>query len=215
MNKPRSLNNKRILITAGPTWVSVDSVRILSNVSTGELGILLAKQAKQQGMKVDLLLGPVGRIDLDKGINLYRFRFFSELDSLVKRILNRKNYDVILHAAAVSDFLPLNKNGKISSKKRILSLKFKQAPKIISTIRRLQKRSFLVIFKLEVGIRDSQLLKRSHLALKNSGADLVVANTIKDGKYKGYILDSSNMAFSVCNTRKQLSKNLFKILSKL
>ena len=53
-----SLKNKRILITAGPTWVAIDSVRVISNIATGETGILLAKRLSLQGAKVTLALGP-------------------------------------------------------------------------------------------------------------------------------------------------------------
>ncbi len=53
-----SLNGKRILITAGPTWVPIDNVRVISNIATGTTGVLLAWQTSAQGAKVTLVLGP-------------------------------------------------------------------------------------------------------------------------------------------------------------
>jgi len=57
-----SLKNKRILITAGPTWVPIDTVRVISNIATGQTGILLAEKLRSLGAKVTLLLGPVPNV---------------------------------------------------------------------------------------------------------------------------------------------------------
>ena len=51
--------NKKILITAGPTWIAVDSVRVISNTASGETGQLLADRLAREGAKVTLVLGPV------------------------------------------------------------------------------------------------------------------------------------------------------------
>ncbi|MBU1999188.1 MAG: phosphopantothenoylcysteine decarboxylase, partial [Candidatus Omnitrophica bacterium] len=69
-----NLKNKKILITAGPTWVPVDDVRVISNSASGETGILLAKRLSGQGAKVTLLLGPIGNYNPDKKIKLVLFR---------------------------------------------------------------------------------------------------------------------------------------------
>ena len=57
-----SLKNKKILITAGPTWVSIDTVRVISNTATGATGILLAEKLRKLDAKVTLLLGPVPNV---------------------------------------------------------------------------------------------------------------------------------------------------------
>ena len=99
------LAGKKILITAGPTWVPIDDVRVISNISSGEMGTLLAKEARACGMDVDLILGPVTYSEPLKGVRVTRFKYFDELLKLVSSTLARKPYDVILHAAAVSDYL--------------------------------------------------------------------------------------------------------------
>ncbi len=205
------LKNKRILITAGPTWVPIDDVRVLSNVSSGELGMLLARRAKSLDMKVDLFLGPVGRVDTGGGITVSRFRFFNDLFELTKTRLKRNSYDFILHAAAVSDYLCSAVAGKISSSNPGLVLKLSRAPKIIEFMRRLNPKAFLVMFKLESNVSDSVLFKRTLEAMKKSKADLVVANTLQGGHYKGFILGAQNI-FARARSKKELARELFKML---
>ena len=52
------LKNKKILITAGPTWIPIDKVRVITNIFKGRLGIIIAKEAIKRKAKVTLLLGP-------------------------------------------------------------------------------------------------------------------------------------------------------------
>lgn len=207
------LKNKKMLITAGPTWVPIDSVRVISNISTGEMGLLLAKKAADNGAIVDLCLGPIGSFNLDKKIHVFRFTYFSELFAFIKRGLKKKKYDVILHAAAVSDYLTHIKRGKISSKKNSLVLKLKRAPKIIKVIRQLNSKAYLVMFKFETGVSDSLLIKRAQIAMKQGKADMVIANTIKDGKYKGYILNGAGL-ISKSLAKEGLSQRLIEVLKK-
>jgi len=81
------LATKSVLITAGPTWVAIDSVRVISNTATGETGTLLAERFAQQGAKVTLLLGPVSNCCLNKKIRVINFKFFDELrDKLIREL---------------------------------------------------------------------------------------------------------------------------------
>lgn len=208
-----SLKGKKILITSGPTWVAIDDVRVISNISTGELGVLLARHAVSCGARVDLFLGPVlSRIPAKK-INCSRFVYFDELRNLIQERLKKTNYDIILHAAAISDYIPKRVQGKISSQKKYCTLKFRRAPKIVKTIRKLNPKAFLVMFKLESGIADQILFKRSATAAKSAGADLVVANIFDNKKYKGFVLDHYRV-LAKADSRQKLAKNLFNILEK-
>ncbi len=207
-----NLKNKKILITAGPTWVPIDDVRVISNISSGELGLLLAKNAITCGAKVDLFLGPVSRpILLGKNIRLKRFTYFNELMKMVTETLKYRKYDIILHCAAVSDYLAKEVSGKISSERNELVLRLARAPKIVDTIRKLNPDAFLVMFKLEGAVTDAVLLKRALEAMKRVGADLVIANRFINNKYRGFVLGSNDiLARSV--SKKALAANLFKIL---
>ncbi len=206
-----TLANKKILITAGPTWVPIDDVRVISNVSSGELGRLLAKEALHSRMKVDLLLGPIAYRDLSKNVRILRFKYFDELLGLIKRELKKTKYDYILHAAAVSDYLASAVKGKISSNNEELVLCLRRAPKIVDTIRRLAPEAFLVIFKLEANVTDPVLLKRACEAMKKSGADLVVANTYEGKVHRSFVLGSQDI-LARTRSKKALARNLFKVL---
>lgn len=187
-----SLRGKRVLITGGPTWVAIDDVRVISNISTGEMSLLLARRAASLGMKVDLLLGPaMSTVVLPARVRVSRFKFYHELAALLTRKLRVCRYDVILHAAAVSDYLCRSKQGKMSSASLIRTLHLTRAPKLIRKIKRLNPDALLVIFKLETGLTDTALVRRGLLALKDTGSDFVVANTIHQGLYRGLILDEA------------------------
>ena len=205
-----NLKNKRILITAGPTWVPIDRVRVITNIATGETGILLAKKLQDSGARVTLLLGPVTARSLNKKINIIRFKFFDELRDIIKKELGAKKYDTVIHSAAVSDFktrayFP----GKLSSDK-IHNLKLVPLPKIIRDIRALSPKAKLVMFKLEAGISDQVLIKRARESLAAYGADLVIANRIYP-KYKAFILDRKKV-YSRADSKKGLVKNMVNLI---
>jgi phosphopantothenoylcysteine decarboxylase/phosphopantothenate--cysteine ligase len=206
------LKGKKILVTAGPTWVALDDVRVISNVSSGELGMLLAKQAAACGARVDFFLGPVSRPwSGDRKIKIVRFAYFHELLRLVKRALKSKRYDVIIHSAAVSDYWTKPRQGKISSDSTELVLKLKRAPKIVDIMRDLNPEAFLVMFKLEGGVSDVVLLKRALEAMKRAGADLVVANRFVGKKYRGFILGARDVLAKTVS-KKALAQKLFSVL---
>ena len=102
----RSLKGKRILITAGPTWVPIDKVRVITNIFSGNLGIVIAKEAARQGAQVTLLIGP-GRLELPQQsakLKVVPFRYFDGLLALVDGLLNKEKYEVLIMSAAVADF---------------------------------------------------------------------------------------------------------------
>ncbi|MEW6008377.1 MAG: phosphopantothenoylcysteine decarboxylase [Candidatus Omnitrophota bacterium] len=205
-----TLKNKKILITAGPTQVKIDPVRAISNIATGETGRLLAKLAKERGAKVTLLLAaPKERI---KGIRLKSFRYFKQLRSLVKDEIKKNKFDCIIHNAAVSDFL-LEKESKkkLDSNKTKFSLKLIRAPKIINEIKKCASNSFLVMFKLEPNVSDTQLIKRARTAQEKAAADIIVANKFKNNRLKSFILNHQGM-LAKSNSRLGLARKLISIL---
>lgn len=208
-----ALKNKKILITAGPTWVPIDKVRVISNISSGATGAAIAQEAKRQGAKVTLLLGPGGLV---AGIKIVRFRYFEELQRLLD-IEVKRGYDVIIHAAAVSDYMPVKvSSGKIRSGARSLTVRLKGTPKLIAGIRKKAKRAFLVMFKLEAGKSKERLLDSAYRAMLDAGAELVVANNAEDvseTRHKAYIVDLGKKIIAV-ETKKELAKRLLEVISK-
>lgn len=209
-DKFKKLKRKRILITAGPTWVAIDSVRVISNIASGETGILLAKEAAKRGAAVTLVLGPSGEAMLPKAIRVISFKFFDELKNIVISELKSKTYDAVIHSAAVSDFKPERITGGKISSGRIRSLKLLPLPKIIYAIRKLTPAAKLVMFKLEPGVCDSVLIKRAKSAMGRIRADFVVANQLNP--YRAFILDNVGNKIPVKNKR-DLAKKILKLIT--
>ncbi|MBU1726363.1 MAG: phosphopantothenoylcysteine decarboxylase [Candidatus Omnitrophica bacterium] len=207
MTKSGNLKNKRILITAGPTWVAIDSVRVISNTATGETGILLAEEFSRLGAKVTLVLGPIGRICLSKNIRLINFRFFDELKDIIVKELRSHRYDAMIHSAAVSDYAPQKLyRTKIGSGLKKLALSLKSTPKIIDLIKQIRPDIFLVGFKFEPQSGKQRLIKEAKDLILSSGADLVVANTLQRNKYKSFISDGVRVYIEAENKRVLVAK---------
>lgn len=190
------LKNKKILITAGPTWIPIDSVRVISNIATGETGILLAEEAVKKSAKVTLVLGPVpNAVSLRRPIRVIRFKFFDELKNILKRELSRGKYAAVIHSAAVSDYHPKRSfRQKLDSDRKRLSIDLVPTEKLIDLIRRLDKCLFLVGFKFEPDISKRRLLIVARRLIKRSASDLVAANTVKDNRYQAYIISKDKIS---------------------
>ena len=207
------LKNKNILITAGPTWVPIDRVRVISNIATGKTGILLAKQAKALGGKVTLILGPVREIKLNSAIKVKRFCYFNELRNTIKRELKRKKYDIVIHSAAVSDYQPKRTfSGKIKSSSKNLFIDLETTVKIVDKIKKYAPHIFLVLFKLEMGVSKNKLIKEARKIMKSSKADLAVANTFSKNAYMAYITDNKRILKN-SNSKENLTQELLKAIS--
>ena len=205
-----SLRGKRILITAGPTWVGIDNIRVISNIATGVTGLLLARQAANQGARVTLVLGQCGQFNPKESIRIIPFCFFNQLKNILKRELQNAKCDIIIHSAAVSDFKPEYKiSGKLSSQ-RAHTLKLLPLEKLIILIRRLQPKAKLVMFKLESNVQNQTLIQRAKRAGEEFGADLIVANRLNP--YRAFIIDRQDNRI-LAKSKKDLVKKLIKILN--
>jgi len=208
-----NFKNKRILITAGPTWVPIDNVRVISNIATGKTGILLAQNLQDLGAKVTLVLGPAESCCLNKQIRLIRFRFFEDLRKIISAELKSKKYNILIHSAAVSDYRPKVKhNRKISSNLKQWRLNLVPTVKIIDLIRKLDASLYLVGFKFEPQAKDSFLLAQARNLRKRVKANLVVANTIdKKDRYRAYVINQGRRYGPISN-REGLVRRLIKII---
>ena len=105
------LRDKTILITAGPTVEKIDDVRFISNFSTGKMGYAIAEKAKEAGANVILISGPVS---INPPVDVKVINVVSAEEMYNKSVEFFEKSDYAILAAAVSDFVPLNKvNGKI------------------------------------------------------------------------------------------------------
>jgi phosphopantothenoylcysteine decarboxylase/phosphopantothenate--cysteine ligase len=205
--------SKKILITAGPTWVKIDEVRIITTVFTGNTGIYLARELKDKGYQVTLLLNSSTRLPINlKGIKVIPFKYFDDFRSKIIKELTRASYDIIIHSAAVSDYkLKKRLRGKIASGKKELVLKLRPAQKIIKIIRKLAKEAVLVQFKLE--IKRKGLIRKAKISMHENKSDFVVANALEDLRkgYKAFILNRYNRRVISINSKNNLALELAKI----
>jgi phosphopantothenoylcysteine decarboxylase/phosphopantothenate--cysteine ligase len=201
----------KVLVTCGATWTPIDDVRVISNVSGGQMGHLIAQAFKQAGVSVTVLEGPVTHTLSDRSIKVIKYRFFDQLAKLLKIELLKK-YDIIIHAAAVSDFkLKGAVKGKISSGKA-LTLRLVATPKLIEHIKVLSPESFLVGFKLEPQLSPKNIFQTVRSLFNKSGCDLVVANTLKGG-YHGYIVNADGEILTQADDKQKIAKALVRLLT--
>jgi len=182
---------KKILITAGPTWVALDKVRIISNIASGQTGLILAERFKKTGAKVTLLLGP-GDFSgaIVPGVKIIRFKYFSELKQLLDTELKKHKYSAVIHAAAVADYKPEKiTHRKISSRLNNWKISLVPTEKLVSNLKNYTPGLIAVGFKFEPGAGKNKLVKKGSRLLKQAGLDLVVANSNKNKAYQAYLLD--------------------------
>ncbi len=201
---------KKILVTCGPTWVALDGVRIISNQSTGEMGHLIAKAFHNAGHHVTLIEGPVTHPLAIKGIKVFKYRFFDELAALLKKTVVQ-DYDVICHAAAVSDFKPKKTYRHKIDSSASLTVQFVKTPKLIDRIKRLNPNIFLVGFKLEPSLKSSTLVHHTAGLFNTSKCDMVVANTLTP-RYQGYVVDSNGDILASVKNKHAIAKTLVKYI---
>ena len=91
----------------------------------------------------------------------------------------KKKYDIVIMAAAASDYTPQNiSKSKIKSDKESLVIRLKKAPKIIDQVKKLQKDTLLIGFKAETNLTKNALIKSAQKKIRDSGADIIIANDI-------------------------------------
>ena len=177
------LHKKRILMTAGPTIEYIDPVRVITNLSSGKTGVLLASELVSAGAKVTLVYGP-GIAKPPNGPKVIPVRTTKEMFDAVKKEMKKK-FDIVILAAAASDYTVKNfSHSKIKSSKKRLMIKLEQAPKIINQIKKWQKNVFLVGFKAETNLTKKKLEQVARKKMRESKADLIIANDIGNSKYK-------------------------------
>jgi len=176
------LKNKKVLMTAGPTIEYIDPVRAITNLSSGKTGTLLASELISAGAKVTLVYGPGNQVPT-KGIRVINVTTNKEMFDAVKKELQKK-YDVVIMAAAASDYVPQNPSkSKIKSDKKSLVIRLKKTPKIIDIVKKYQKNTLLIGFKAETNLSKNALIKSAKIKIKETGADMIIANDI-GGKYQ-------------------------------
>lgn len=197
INLRNSLKEKKILVTAGATIEEIDPVRVITNKSSGKMGVYIAEEAFLMGADVTLIRGSNS---IEPRIPLKDIKINSAKDLFNEIKNNIKDRNVIIHAAAVSDFEVNNKKHEKVKSGQELHLELTPTTKILENIKKIKKNIFLIGFKAEYNVSEKELVKRAYGLLKSANADLIVANDVGK-KGRGFDIET-NEVFVVNKRRK-------------
>ena len=178
-NQSKDLEGRRVLVTAGPTIEHIDPIRIVTNRSSGKMGLAIAEEASSRGANTILILGP-GSLSPPSGIKTIRVESTSELLDAVLGELKHSPPDLVFAAGAPTDYKPVTvapKKIKTREKPQI-NLELRATPKILSEIRRASPKTFLVAFKTEHNVSNEELIDEAFKVIHEKNADLVAANDV-------------------------------------
>jgi phosphopantothenoylcysteine decarboxylase/phosphopantothenate--cysteine ligase len=169
------LKNKKVLITAGPTYEAIDPVRFIGNHSSGLMGFELAKAASDLGAKVILVSGPSKYEAANESIHLIRV---VTADEMYERAHEHfVDSDIVICAAAVADYKPKVKSvQKIKKSDAELQIDLVKNRDILYSFGQEKKSQFLVGFALET----ENELENAKSKLKRKNLDAIVLNSMND-----------------------------------
>jgi phosphopantothenoylcysteine decarboxylase / phosphopantothenate---cysteine ligase len=188
---------KNILVTAGGTIEYIDPIRVITNLSSGKMGNLIAEEAIRLGANITLVYGH-GTYSTKSlpNLNIVRVNTSKEMYDVVMSELSSKRYDVAILSAAVADFTPERKGiKKIRTSTGKFLLPLSPTQKIINHVKHMSKQTFLVGFKAEYNVSDSNIIKGAYRKLKECKGDLIVANDV--GRKNSAIGSESNEVFVI------------------
>lgn len=164
---------KRVLVISGSTAEPWDPVRVITNRSSGRMGVELAVAAHLRGADVSLW-NAWGLVPLPEFAAIKRFERVEDLRRLV-RGQDLSRFDAIFVPAALSDFGPKRQSSKVSSEAGAQAVWLAPLPKVLPEIRRKAPKAVLVGFKAES--EASKLVEKARSRLLSYDAQLFVANT--------------------------------------
>lgn len=189
--QPKPLQDKSILITAGPTREAIDPVRYISNHSSGKMGYALAQAAMQLGANVTLVSGPVS---LPPPVNVNRINVDSAQEMYDAVMAQASDHDIFISCAAVADYRPATiaeqKLKKTDDSDEMIITMVKNPDIVASVSAMTENRPFTVGFAAETN--DVEVYARRKLEKKK--LDLLCAN---DVSVEGQGFNSSDNAITL------------------
>jgi phosphopantothenate---cysteine ligase (CTP) len=208
---------KSVLVTAGSTMVPIDNVRAITNIFKGRTGTNIALYFAQKGWNVKLITSNPSFLNgkVVEGLCIDKFHTYYDLFCAMKKcICSEEKYDLIIHSAAVSDYMvqgtfiyepergmqAVSSKGKISSGFDELYLRLVPTQKIVDLIReQWGYKGYLVKFKLQTMVSDEQLLKIAEESRIHSKAEMMVANCLEWSNERAFVM-TEGRAVSVART---------------
>lgn len=195
----KSLDGKTVLITAGPTYESIDPVRFIGNHSSGKMGFSLAEEAAKRGAKVILISGP-SSLDISRpNIEIHRVTSAKEMFNEVFKYY--ENSDIAIASAAVADYaLKEIASEKIKKNDDSLTIELVKNPDILKTMGERKSKQFLVGFALETQNEEENALGK----LQKKNLDMIVLNSLRD-EGAGFKNDTNKIKIFTQNDRKEFA----------
>ncbi len=193
----KDLLGKKVLVTAGPTIEKIDSVRYLTNHSTGKMGYALAKMAMLRGAEVTLISG---KTNLKPPKFVKCINVISAKDMFDEVKANFKEQDIIIKSAAVADFRAKEIfDGKMKKKDSKLTLELEKTDDILKYIGEHKTNQFVCGFSMET----DNMLENSKEKLVNKNLDMIIANNLRQ-EGAGFAGDTNIVTIISKNDIKQL-----------
>lgn len=174
------LKGKKVLITSGPNFESIDPIRVLTSRSTGRMGEALALEAFRRGADVAVVHRSKSNVRSIRDI------FADSFNDMKNAVLDelKSGYDIYISAAAISDFTVEPALEKLSSSEPV-TIKLKPVEKLLDIVRHDFPGVFIVAFKAE-SVGDDELIARAMKAMDRTMSNMVVANKfggVRDPEY--------------------------------
>lgn len=185
LEKKKDLRGKKIIVTAGPTVEEIDPIRYISNYSSGKMGYEIAKSARDRGAEVVLVTGPT-RLERPDNMKIVDVKSTSDMLEAVEEEF--ESADVLIKAAAVSDYRVANKKDRKIKKEKGegISLDLVENIDIARYFGEKKGDRLLVGFAAET----DNLVNYAKGKLKSKNLDFIVANDVsKEGA--GFDIDTN------------------------
>ena len=173
--KKDQFSGKRVLVTAGPTYESIDPVRFIGNQSSGKMGFALADELAARGAKVTLVSGPVQIRPKQAGVEVLPVQ---SAEQMHRACLEHADYDLAVMAAAVADYTPKTvADRKIKKGEGELVVELVKTKDILASLGGVKKPGQLLVgFALETDNESANARRK----LEEKNADLIVLNSLRD-----------------------------------
>ena len=193
----KDLEGRNVLITAGPTMEKIDPVRYISNHSTGKMGYALAKNCMLRGANVTLVTGQTS-IEPPKFVKVVNVVSAADMYEAVVSAYDRQ--DIVIKAAAVADYRPINTADEKMKKKDVeLSIELERTQDILKYLGEHKKNQFLCGFSMET----ENMIENSNAKLVKKNLDMIVANNLKTAG-AGFGVDTNVVTFITADEVKEL-----------
>ena len=203
-NYTTDYKNKKILITAGATIEEIDPMRFISNYSTGKTGLALARAAYIRGAKITLIAADI-KDEIPEYIDVIKVKSAKEMYEEVMKIY--RNFDLIIKAAAVSDYTPKKFSASKIKKGNDLYLELIRTKDILLELGKNKKDYKLVGFAAE----SENILEYAKEKIYKKNLDYIVANNIS-------VAGKEDTSVTIINTQgksEQISGTKFDVANKI